>query len=74
MATEANIKLPNELLAQAQCVTRHGETADDLAAVAVKREIARRLLAKLPDQPSGLTEEQEMETVVKAVHDYRRGR
>jgi len=33
-----------------------------------------KLLAKLPDQPSGLAEEQGMETVVKAVHDYRRGR
>jgi hypothetical protein len=74
MAIEANIRLPDELLAQVQRVTRNGETADDLAAIAVKREVARRLLAKLPDQSSGMTEEQEMETVVKAVHDYRRGR
>jgi len=31
MATEASIKLPNELLAQAQPVTRNGETAREVA-------------------------------------------
>lgn len=74
MATDTNIQLPEDLLAQAQRVTRTGETTDDLAAIAVKKEIARRLLAKFPDNPSGMTEEEEIASSVKAVHDCRRGR
>jgi len=74
MATDGNIKLPDDLLIQAQGVTRTGETADDLAAEAVKKEVARRLVAKLPSRPSGMTEEKENQSSVKAVHEVRRGR
>ena len=77
MATDANIKLPADLLAQAQSIAQsEGKTVDQLAAEAVRREVALKLIAKHKRgiRPSGMTEEQEMETVVNAVHDYRRGR
>ena len=48
MATDANIKIPDDLLAQAQRLAQaEGKTADELAAEAVKREVARRLLAQI---------------------------
>jgi hypothetical protein len=74
MATDGNIKLPEDLLAQVQDVMRPGETADDVAAAAIKKEVARRLLATLPSKASGMTEEQEIQSAVRAVHDSRRGR
>lgn len=77
MATGANIRLPDDLLAQAKRIAQaEGKTADDIASEAVKRDIARRLIAKLKveGRPSGLTEDQEIEISVNAVHDYRRGR
>jgi predicted Ser/Thr protein kinase len=77
MATEANIRLPDDLLAQVRDIAaREGKTPDEMAAEALKRDIARRLIAdmKRTRKPSGMTEEQEMQTVVDAVHDYRRGR
>ena len=77
MATEANIRLPDDLLAQAQSLAQaEGISADDFVAEATKRQVARKLIERLKREatPSGMTEEQEMETVVQAVHDYRRGR
>jgi hypothetical protein len=77
MATEANIKLPDDLLAQAQSIAQaEGITADDFVAEATKKQVARKLIEKLKREakPSGMTEDEEMEVVNKAVHDYRRGR
>ena len=75
MATEANIRLPDDLLAQiTDIAAREGKTPDEMATEAIKREVARRLIAKLPSKPSGMTEEEEIEAAVRAVHDYRRGR
>jgi hypothetical protein len=75
MAAGSNIKLPDDLLAQIRAIAAtEGKTADDLAAEAVKREVARRLIADLKRtaRPSGMTEDQEMQAAVDAVHDYRR--
>ena len=75
MAT-ANITLPDDLLEQVQALAaKEGQTADELTTDAVKRDVARRLIADLrrTAKPSGMTEEQEMQAAVDAVHDYRRG-
>jgi predicted transcriptional regulator len=77
MATEANIRLPDDLLAQAESLAQaEGITADAFVAEATKKQVARKLIEKLKReaQPSGMTEDEEMEVVNKAVHDYRRGR
>ena len=77
MAADTNIKLPDDLLAQMQKIAQvEGKTPDEVTAEAVKRDIALRLIAKLRREakPSGMTEEQEMEASIQAVHDYRRGR
>ena len=77
MATDANIKLPDELLAQAQSIAQsEGITADDFVTEATKKQVARKLIEKLKREakPSGMTEDEEMKIVNKAVHDYRRGR
>lgn len=48
MATDSNIRLPAELLAQVQALaTKEDKTADELTAEAVKRDIARRMIADL---------------------------
>jgi hypothetical protein len=76
MATDANIKLPADLLAQVQVIAaREGKTANELTAEAVKREVARRAIANLrrETKPSGMTEEQEIQASVDAVNAYRRG-
>ena len=77
VATEGNVRLPDDLLAQVQAIAeRQGKTADDFMAQAAKREVARQLILDLQREhkPSGMTENEEMEVVVSAVHDYRRGR
>jgi hypothetical protein len=74
MGTDSNIRLPAELLAQVQALAlKEGKTADELTAEAVERDIARRMLADLQREgkPTGLTEDQEIETAVRAVHEYR---
>jgi hypothetical protein len=77
MATDSNIKLPAELLAQVQAIAiKEGKTADELTAEAVKREIGRRMIANLKREgkPSGMAEDQEIQAAVEAVHEYRGGR
>lgn len=74
MATNSNIRIPDDLLAQLQATAAaEGKSADDLAAEAVKRDLARRFLEKLRRErkPSGMTEEEEIEYVTKVVHEYR---
>jgi hypothetical protein len=74
MATESNITLPAELLAQVQALAaKEGKTADELTAQAVKRDIARRMIGNLKRdiKPSGMTEELEIQTAVSAVHESR---
>ena len=76
MTSDANIRLPDDLFLQAQRIAQaEGKTADDIATEAVKRYIARRLIAHLKrdENSSGMTEEQEIEVSTTAVHDYRRG-
>ena len=71
----ANVTLPDDLLAQAQRVTRNGETADDLAAAAVKKEVARRLLAQIKSEARvnrrNMTDKQVQEYVDQVIHEYR---
>ena len=77
MATDANIKLPDDLLIQVQAMAeRQGKTANDFIAQAAKREVTRQLILDLQRErrPSGMTEDEEMEVVNRAVHDYRRSR
>ena len=77
MATDGNINLPDDLLSQVQAIAeRQGKTADDFMAQVAKREVARQLILELQRErkPSGMTEEEEMEVVNQAVHDYRLGR
>jgi polyhydroxyalkanoate synthesis regulator phasin len=80
MATEANIKLPDDLLEQAQRATRNGETADQLAEEAVRREIDRRkkesvrpLLAQIRREAirnrGGMTDEQAQDYVDQVIHE-----
>ena len=80
MATEANIKLPDDLLEQAQRATRNGETADQLAEEAVRREIDRRkkesvrpLLAQIRREAirnrGGMTDEQVQDYVDQVIHE-----
>jgi fructose-1,6-bisphosphatase/sedoheptulose 1,7-bisphosphatase-like protein len=74
MAADSNITLPAELLAQVQALAiKEGKTVDDLTAEAVKRDIARRMIAnmKREGKPTGMTEDQEIQTAVRAVHEYR---
>ena len=74
MATDSNITLPAELLAQVQALAvKEGKTADELTVEAVKRDIARRMIADLKREvkPSGMTEEQQIQTAVDAVHSSR---
>jgi hypothetical protein len=76
MATKANITIPADLLAQAERIAQaEGKSPDDFTAEAVKKEIARRLISQLRQEAksSGMTEDQEIDLAVKAVHDYRRG-
>jgi hypothetical protein len=74
MAADYNITLPAELLAQVQALAvKEGKTADELTVEAVKRDIARRMIANLKREvkPSGMTEEQQIQTAVDAVHASR---
>ena len=74
MATGSNIRLPEELLAQVQAAAlKEGKTADEITAEAVKRELARRLVANLKRgiRPNGRTDEQNLQIVVRAVHESR---
>jgi hypothetical protein len=74
MAADSNITLPAELLAEVQALAvKEGKTADELTVEAVKRDIGRRMLANLKREikPSGMTEEQQIQTAVDAVHASR---
>jgi hypothetical protein len=74
MTTGQNIKLPADLLAQVQKIAlKEGKTADELTAEAVKRDVARRMIANLKREhkPSGMTEDQEIQAAVDAVHASR---
>ena len=74
MAADSNITLPAELLAQVQALAvKEGKTADELTVEAVKRDIARRMIANLKREvnPSGMTEEQQIQAAVDAVHASR---
>jgi hypothetical protein len=76
MATESNIKLPDEPLAKVQAIAvKEGKTADDLTAEAVRREVARRTLERLKTEANerrgNMTDEQVQEYVDKVIHEYR---
>lgn len=76
VATEMNVQLPADLLAQVQQIAQaEGISVNALAAEAVKEEVARKLIAQLRREakPSGMTDEEELEAAVKAQHDFRRG-
>ena len=73
MASNVNISLPDDLFDQAQRLAQaEGKTTGDFAVEAVKKEVARKLLASFPREPSGMTEGEEIQFAVKAVHDFRR--
>jgi hypothetical protein len=76
MATDQNIKLPADLLAQVQAIaSKEGKTADELTTEAVKREVARRSLERLKTEANerrgNMTDEQAQEYVDKVIHEYR---
>jgi fructose-1,6-bisphosphatase/sedoheptulose 1,7-bisphosphatase-like protein len=74
MASDSNITLPAELLAQVQALAaKEGKTVDELMVEAVKRDIARRMIANLKreGEPSGMAEDGEIQAAVDAVHEYR---
>jgi putative PIN family toxin of toxin-antitoxin system len=76
MATEPNITLPAELLAQMQALAvKEGKTADELTVELVKREVARRTLERFKiegEQRQGnMTDEQVQEYVDRVIHEYR---
>jgi hypothetical protein len=76
MATEPNITLPAELLAQMQALAvKEGKTADELTVELVKREVARRKLERFKtegEQRRGnMTDEQVQEYVDRVIHEYR---
>jgi hypothetical protein len=76
MATEPNITLPAELLAQMQALAvKEGKTADELTVELVKREVARRTLERFKiegEQRRGnMTDEQVQEYVDRVIHEYR---
>ena len=72
MASDSNITLPAELLAQVQALAaKEGKTVDELMVEAVKRDIARRMIANLKREgkPSGMAEDGEIQAAVDAVHE-----
>lgn len=76
MATDSNITLPADLLAQVQAIAaKEGKTADELTAEAMKREVARRTLERLKTEATArrgnMTDEQVEEYVDKVIHEYR---
>jgi Bacterial fructose-1,6-bisphosphatase, glpX-encoded len=74
MASDSNITLPAELLAQVQALAaKEGKTVDELMVEAVKRDIARRMIANLKREgkPSGMAEDGEIQAAVDAIHEYR---
>jgi fructose-1,6-bisphosphatase/sedoheptulose 1,7-bisphosphatase-like protein len=74
MATESNITLPADLLAQMRALAaKEGKTVDELTVEAVKRDIARRMITSLKREgkPSGMSEDREIQAAVDAVHEYR---
>jgi hypothetical protein len=74
MASDSNITLPAELLAQVQALAaKEGKTVDELMVEALKRDIARRMIANLKREgkPSGMAEDGEIQAAVDAVHEYR---
>jgi hypothetical protein len=74
MASDSNITLPAELLAQVQALAaKEGKTVDELMVEAVTRDIARRMIANLKREgkPSGMAEDGEIQAAVDAVHEYR---
>jgi hypothetical protein len=74
MASDSNITLPAELLAQVQALAaKEGKTVDELMVEAVKRDIARRMIANLKREgkPSGRAEDVEIQAAVDAIHEYR---
>lgn len=76
MATQISVTLPDELLARMQDVaSAEGKTVDELAAEALKRDLARRILARLKREAeanrNGMTDEQVEEVVLRAIREYR---
>lgn len=82
MSTEANIRLPETLLEQAQKVAQaHGTSVDELAANAVQRELIRLFWEKNKHEAAlrrgNMTDEEVEEVVNRAIAEdraERRGR
>jgi hypothetical protein len=77
MATDANIKLPGQLLAQAQAIAQQeGKSVDDLATEAVDKLVKdrhwERMKREANQRRGSMTDEQVQEYVDKVIHDYRR--
>lgn len=76
MATDTNIKVPADLLAQVQAIaTKEGKTVDELTTEALKREVARRTLERLKtaanERQVNMNDEQIQEYMDKVIHEYR---
>ena len=76
MATEAHIRLPEELSAQVQAAAEtEGTSVDELTREALQQHLARRAFERLSrraDQSRGnLTDEQVEEHVNRAIQEHR---
>ena len=77
MVADTNIRLPDQLLAQAQAIAQQeGKTLDDFTAEAVEKLVNDRNWERMKreaDQRRGdMTDEQVQEYVDQVIHDYRR--
>ena len=80
MATQNNVHIPDELLVQAQRMAEsQGRTADELAADALKRYLAREWLNRVSSEGEGSrrrvgihTEEEAEEYINRVIAEYRK--
>lgn len=76
MATDTNIRIPDQLLAQAQAIAQQeGKTLDDFTAEAVEKLVKdrnwERMKREANQRRGNMTDEQVQEYVDKVLHDYR---
>lgn len=79
MATNTNIRIPDELLAQLQATAAaEGKTVNDLAEEAVKQHLTRRFWERNKREAElrrgSMTNEEALDYVTSIVHEARRER
>lgn len=76
MATGANVKLPDDLLAQAQSIAQaEGKTADELVAEATEKLLQDRFWERNQREAAkrrgNMTDQQVQEYVDRVIHEHR---